>query len=125
MRTVLEELKAMGVALAIDDFGIGYSSLSYLKQFRAGKLKIDRSFIRDVVTDGEDATLTKAIIRMGRSLGMRVVAEGVETEAQLSFLREQGCDEIQGYYFSDPIGSGAMAALLGCVSSAVNEVLQR
>jgi diguanylate cyclase (GGDEF)-like protein/PAS domain S-box-containing protein len=125
MRTVLEELKAMGVALAIDDFGIGYSSLSYLKQFRAGKLKIDRSFIRDVVTDGEDATLTKAIIRMGRSLGMRVVAEGVETEAQLSFLREQGCDEIQGYYFSDPIGSGAMAALLGCVSSAFNEVLQR
>jgi EAL domain-containing protein (putative c-di-GMP-specific phosphodiesterase class I) len=66
MRTVLEELKAMGVALAIDDFGIGYSSLSYLKQFRAGKLKIDRSFIRDVVTDGEDATLTKAIIHDGQ-----------------------------------------------------------
>jgi diguanylate cyclase (GGDEF)-like protein/PAS domain S-box-containing protein len=121
MRTVLEELKAMGVALAIDDFGTGYSSLSYLKQFRVGKLKIDRSFIRDVVSDGDDATITKAIIQMGRSLTMRVVAEGVETEAQLSFLREQGCDEIQGYYFSLPMGCDAMAAFLGAVSSSLNE----
>jgi EAL domain-containing protein (putative c-di-GMP-specific phosphodiesterase class I) len=109
MQPILEELKAMGVALAIDDFGTGYSSLSYLKQFRVGKLKIDRSFIRDVVTDNDDATITTAIIRIGRSLAMRVVAEGVETEAQLAFLREQGCDEIQGYYVSRPMGAEEMA----------------
>jgi EAL domain-containing protein (putative c-di-GMP-specific phosphodiesterase class I) len=125
MQTVLQELKAMGVALAIDDFGTGYSSLNYLKQFRVGKLKIDRSFIRDVVTDSDDATITKAIITMGRSMAMKVVAEGVETEAQLAFLREQGCDEIQGYYVSPPIGSGEMAALLGTVSFAQTEVLLR
>jgi EAL domain-containing protein (putative c-di-GMP-specific phosphodiesterase class I) len=74
-----------------------------------GKLKIDRSFIRDVVTDNDDATITTAIIRIGRSLAMRVVAEGVETEAQLAFLREQGCDEIQGYYVSRPMGAEEMA----------------
>jgi len=125
MQAVLGELKAMGVGLAIDDFGTGYSSLSYLKQFRVGKLKIDRSFIRDVVTDNDDATITKAIIGMGRNLGMKVLAEGVETEAQLTFLREQGCDEIQGYYVSPPMGCDAMTALLGSVSSAQAEVVQR
>jgi EAL domain-containing protein (putative c-di-GMP-specific phosphodiesterase class I) len=125
MQPVLEELKAMGVALAIDDFGTGYSSLSYLKQFRVGKLKIDRSFIQDVVTDSDAATITTAIIRMGRSLAMRVLAEGVETEAQLAFLREQGCDEIQGYYLSRPMGSERMANFLGSVASAQAELLQR
>jgi diguanylate cyclase (GGDEF)-like protein/PAS domain S-box-containing protein len=112
IRPVLEELKNMGVALAIDDFGTGYSSLSYLKQFRFGKLKIDRSFIRDLVADNDDAAITTAIIRMAKSLNLKVLAEGVETEAQMSFLRERGCDEIQGYYFSRPLAAGDLAALL-------------
>ncbi|MGC2297596.1 MAG: EAL domain-containing protein [Acidobacteriaceae bacterium] len=112
IRPVLEELKNMGVALAIDDFGTGYSSLSYLKQFRFGKLKIDRSFIRDLVADNDDAAITTAIIRMAKSLNLKVLAEGVETEAQMSFLRERGCDEIQGYYCSRPMNAGDLAALL-------------
>lgn len=103
MVSVLHELRDMGVGLAIDDFGTGYSSLSYLKRLRVNKLKIDRTFIRDVATDPEDAAITKAIICMARSLNLRVIAEGVESEEQLAFLREQQCDEVQGYYFSTPI----------------------
>ena len=121
MRPVLQELKDMGVALAIDDFGTGYSSLSYLKQFRFGKLKIDRSFIREVATSSDDAAITTAIIRMAKSLNMRVVAEGVENQAQMAFLQERGCDEIQGYYFSRPVAASDMGALL---SSTLGQVLQ-
>lgn len=100
---VLHDLRNMGLKLAIDDFGTGYSSFSYLKQFRVNKLKIDRFFIRDLASDSEDAAITAAIIGMAKSLNLRVIAEGVETESQLSFLREHQCDEIQGYYFSKPI----------------------
>jgi EAL domain-containing protein (putative c-di-GMP-specific phosphodiesterase class I) len=103
MFSVLEELKEMGLNLAIDDFGTGYSSLSYLRQFPVSKLKIDRSFIRDITTNPGDAAITTAIIDMARSLSLRVIAEGVETEAQMSFLRANQCDEIQGYYFSRPL----------------------
>jgi diguanylate cyclase (GGDEF)-like protein len=103
MFTVLQELKEMGLRLAIDDFGTGYSSLSYLKQFRVNKLKIDRSFIRDIAMHSDDAAITTAIISLAKSLNLKVIAEGVETEAQMSFLREHHCDEIQGYYFSKPI----------------------
>jgi diguanylate cyclase (GGDEF)-like protein/PAS domain S-box-containing protein len=102
--SVLQELKAMGLALAIDDFGTGYSSFSYLRQFRVSKLKIDRSFIRDVATNPNDAAITSAIIGMAKSLNLKVIAEGVENEAQLSFLTAHQCDEIQGYYFSRPLG---------------------
>jgi EAL domain-containing protein (putative c-di-GMP-specific phosphodiesterase class I) len=103
MLSVVQELKIMGVTLAIDDFGTGYSSFSYLRQFRVNKFKIDRSFIRDVATNADDAAITAAIINMAKSLRLKVIAEGVEDEAQMSFLRAHQCDEIQGYYFSPPL----------------------
>jgi diguanylate cyclase (GGDEF)-like protein/PAS domain S-box-containing protein len=101
--SVIQELKAMGLTLAIDDFGTGYSSFSYLRQFQVSKLKIDRSFIRDVAANPNDAAITSAIISMAKSLNLKVIAEGVENEAQMSFLRAHQCDEIQGYYFSKPL----------------------
>jgi diguanylate cyclase (GGDEF)-like protein/PAS domain S-box-containing protein len=100
---VLKELKQMGLNLVIDDFGTGYSSLSYLRQFPVSKLKIDRSFIRDVAVNPDDAAITTAIINMAKGLNLKVIAEGVEDDAQLSFLRENACDEYQGYYFSRPL----------------------
>ena len=103
MFSTLRELRAMGVKLAIDDFGTGYSSLGYLRQFQVNRLKIDRSFVRDVAVNPDDAAITTAIIGMARALNLEVLAEGVETEAQLSFLREQRCYEIQGYYYSRPV----------------------
>jgi EAL domain-containing protein (putative c-di-GMP-specific phosphodiesterase class I) len=109
MFSVLQELRAMGLKLAIDDFGTGYSSLSYLKQFPVGKLKIDRSFIRDVAVNPDDAAITTAIISMAKSLNLKVIAEGVEDEAQMSFLRARQCDEIQGYYFSKPLAVDKVA----------------
>lgn len=109
---VLSELKDMGVRVAIDDFGTGYSSLSYLKQFRVDKLKIDRSFVKDLPDDGDDAAITTAIIGMAKSLNLKVIGEGVETEEQLTFLRERQCDEVQGYYFSKPIPPDEIEAKL-------------
>jgi diguanylate cyclase (GGDEF)-like protein/PAS domain S-box-containing protein len=103
MLSVLQELKAMGLKLAIDDFGTGYSSLSYLRQFPVGKLKIDRSFIRDIAVNPDDVAITTAIISMAKSLNLKVIAEGVEDEAQMTFLTAHRCDEIQGYYFSKPL----------------------
>ena len=100
---VLQDLKAMGLSLAIDDFGTGYSGFSYLRHFWVSKLKIDRSFIRDVAVNPDDAAITAAIISMAKSLRLKAVAEGVENEAQMSFLRAHHCDEIQGYYFSRPL----------------------
>ncbi|MFC3108983.1 putative bifunctional diguanylate cyclase/phosphodiesterase [Undibacterium arcticum] len=101
--SVLRALHDMGVRLAIDDFGTGYSSLSYLRRFPVDALKIDQSFVRDISTDAGDAAIVSAIISMGRSLKLRVIAEGVETAEQLAFLRAQGCEEMQGYYYSKPL----------------------
>ena len=112
MFSVLRELKEMGLSLAIDDFGTGYSSLSYLRQFPVSKLKIDRSFIQDVAINPDDAAITAAIIGMAKNLNLRVIAEGVENEAQLSFLRAHQCDEIQGYYFSRPLSADKVADML-------------
>jgi diguanylate cyclase (GGDEF)-like protein len=109
---LLSRLKDMGVYLSIDDFGTGYSSLSYLKRFPLDSVKIDGSFIRDIPGNADDAAITRAIIAMAHSLRLKVIAEGVETEEQLSFLREHGCDEMQGYHFSKPLPEDAFLRLL-------------
>lgn len=99
----LHELSAMGVIISIDDFGTGYSSLSYLKRFPIQQMKIDQSFVRDVTTDASDATMVRTIILMAHSLRLQVIAEGVETQEQVVFLRQCGCEYAQGYYFSRPV----------------------
>ena len=108
----LTALKALGVRIAIDDFGSGYASLSTLKQFPLDTIKIDRSFIRDVASVAADKDLTEAIIAMGRTLSLTVVAVGVETKEQVDFLRENACDEFQGFYFNKPVPGEQIAELL-------------
>jgi diguanylate cyclase (GGDEF)-like protein/PAS domain S-box-containing protein len=110
---VLRALKGMGVRLALDDFGTGYSSLSYLRRFPIDTLKIDRSFVRDITSDIDDASIVSAVISMGKSLHLRVVAEGVETAEQLAFLQERQCPEGQGHYFSKPVVAADFTRLLG------------
>ena len=99
----LNELKALGTSIYLDDFGTGYSSLAYLKKFPIDGLKIDRSFIRDLPGDPDDEAITHAILALSQALRLKVVAEGVENEAQLEFLRRAGCSVVQGFYFSKPL----------------------
>jgi diguanylate cyclase (GGDEF)-like protein/PAS domain S-box-containing protein len=110
--SVLSALKSIGVRLAVDDFGTGYSSLSYLKRFPLDSLKIDQSFLHDITINTDDATIVSAVITMAKSLNKRVIAEGVEAEEQVTFLRAHGCDEAQGNYFSTPVVAEQLAKLL-------------
>jgi EAL domain-containing protein (putative c-di-GMP-specific phosphodiesterase class I) len=103
----MDKLVQSGVRISIDDFGTGYSSLSYLKRFSVHKLKIDQSFVHDITDDADDKAIVVAIIALARSMGFRTIAEGVETQGQLDFLREQGCDDVQGYFFSRPLLASA------------------
>ncbi|CAN5396721.1 hypothetical protein BH11PSE11_BH11PSE11_12990 [soil metagenome] len=110
--TTLLGLKALGVQLSLDDFGTGYSSLTYLRRFPLDKLKIDRSFVAGITSNSYDSTIVKAVIALAHSLNLKVVAEGVEQEAELAFLRAQDCDEIQGYYYSRPVVPEVLSLLL-------------
>ncbi|MEW6314390.1 MAG: EAL domain-containing protein [Pseudomonadota bacterium] len=110
--TVMQHLKSMNLRLSIDDFGTGYSSLSYLKQLPIDRLKVDRSFVNDVASNPDDAAIVRAVISMAHNLRLRVIAEGVETEEQLAFLKSEGCDEMQGYYYSKPMPAADVAEFL-------------
>jgi EAL domain-containing protein (putative c-di-GMP-specific phosphodiesterase class I) len=114
----LAAIKRTGVRLSIDDFGTGYSSLAYLNRFPIDTVKIDRSFIRNVPDSHSDTQITSAVIALGHSLGLSVIAEGAETQKQIDFLRQEGCDEVQGYFFSRPIPAADVEAFLGRVADS-------
>jgi EAL domain-containing protein (putative c-di-GMP-specific phosphodiesterase class I) len=109
---VLTSIQSRGIRLAIDDFGTGYSSMSLMKQFPIDTIKIDRSFVRNLPDDNEDQAIAQAIISMGKALGMTIVAEGVETTEQETFLRDHACDEMQGFLLSKPVVPEQLAELL-------------
>jgi EAL domain-containing protein (putative c-di-GMP-specific phosphodiesterase class I) len=122
---LLDELRSMGVHLSIDDFGTGYSSLSALQQFPIGTLKIDQSFVRNAANDPEDATIVRTIIEMGRSLGLLVLAEGIETEEQREFLLRNGCQFGQGRLFGQPIPADEFLDLIVRQATGQHPVLLR
>jgi diguanylate cyclase (GGDEF)-like protein len=119
---ILTALKALGVKIAIDDFGAGFSSLATLQRFPLDTVKIDRSYIRDIVTQDGDSNLTEAIIAMGKSLSLTVVAQGVETKEQADFLREHACDEFQGFYFNKPVSAQQFTELLQAQTSGATYI---
>ena len=118
--SILSTLRAVGVRVTVDDFGTGYSSLSYLRKFPLDALKMDQSFVRQIATIPDETAIVRAMINMGRSLNLRVIAEGVETQDQLDFLTIHQCDEAQGYFFSPPILSQQFATLIGTYIGATN-----
>ena len=122
---ILHALRAMGLHLSVDDFGTGYSSFSYLKHFPLDSLKIDRAFIRDITTDPDDAAISTAIIALGHALGLTVTAEGVETEAHVKLLREQGCDDMQGYFFSRPVTAERFGDLLAVKKHGLRAIARK
>jgi len=111
-QAILRTLRSSGVQIAVDDFGTGYSSLSYLRKFSIDALKIDQSFIHQITTVPDETTIVAAVIAMGRSLKLRLVAEGVETQEELDFLQAHNCNEAQGYFFSRPVAAEEFALLL-------------
>jgi len=120
VKSKLVRLKAMGVRISVDDFGTGYSSLGHLKELPIDKVKIDRSFVHDLPANRDSAAITRAIVQMGRSLGMTVIAEGVETEAQRDFLAAQGCDELQGLLISAPLPQAEFEAWIAARRGAAS-----
>ena len=116
LKTVVS-LKSLGVNLIMDDFGTGYSSLSYLKKFNLSGLKIDRSFIVDLIHESEDAAIVRAIIQMSRSLGLSVVAEGVESTDQAAWLKREGCERAQGYYYYKPMDAQNLTGVLSSLQA--------
>ena len=110
--TALHQLSAMGIGVALDDFGTGYSSLSYLRSFPFSKIKIDQSFVRDLTTNRESMSIIRAVTGLGQSLGIKTIAEGVETQEQLDLLRKERCTEVQGYFFSRPRPASEVPALI-------------
>jgi diguanylate cyclase (GGDEF)-like protein len=119
--SILQQIRGLGIELSIDDFGTGYSSLTYLKRFPLTRLKIDQSFIKDVPYDQEDIAITRAIIALGNSLNLQVLAEGVESEEQKAFLIDEGCCEAQGYYYCHPLNVDKMTGLLQKTQMLPNE----
>ena len=109
---MMQRIRKLGVRIALDDFGTGYSSLNYLRMLPIDTLKIDQSFVQDVMTDPGSRSIIRFLVQLSRELGLRTVAEGVETEEQLAFLKEAGCDEIQGFLVSPPISGDDFEALL-------------
>jgi EAL domain-containing protein (putative c-di-GMP-specific phosphodiesterase class I) len=123
----VKALQELGIKLTMDDFGTGYSSLSYLKKFNLTGLKIDRSFVADLTSEADDATIVRAIIQMGHGLGLTVIAEGVETQEQVTWLQQEGCERAQGYYFYKPMDAEGIERLLmpaGDRTEAVGEYPQ-
>jgi EAL domain-containing protein (putative c-di-GMP-specific phosphodiesterase class I) len=118
----LHEIKSLGVELAVDDFGTGYSSLSYLKQMPVDRLKIDQSFVRDIPSNPDDCAIVRAILAMASNLSLQVIAEGVESEAQLAFLHDEGCQEIQGFLLSPPVNADSFIARFRNAGRALHAV---
>jgi EAL domain-containing protein (putative c-di-GMP-specific phosphodiesterase class I) len=123
--TILNQLRDVGVKLSMDDFGTGYSSLGHLRSFRFDKIKIDQSFIHDIATRDDSLAIVKAVIGLGRSLGICTTAEGVETEDQLDLVRAQGCTEVQGFFFSPPLSAGGVTRLLAGIEAPGRQLAER